>query len=293
MSGSQGSYGAYQPKSYQPTQYPGFDGMPRDVGGGMQMRQMAPSVLPPRFTNTDPSRPLALNSPTQSDSLQPVNKLRFDGSTQPLPGGLAIRQMGPSMPPPKRPMDATASEPYMPPPAGGIGLPVRPPAGDIGQPPANPYAHIPGMSPDGKSWFNPTMGKNVPIHVPEGYELTWDGVAPGMKRASPRNSTVRSINDYGVRTGDGYTGVRNGQNFINGRLFEPEANNMGETGNEVTWAFQNYLSKNGNELGGTARQYADMIRGLPRGAAAPRGLLGSQVPANYWFGNPGFNPGGR
>jgi hypothetical protein len=238
---------------------------------GMGYTPTAPTTLPPPRPNpTMPALPPGMGyTPTDPSRLSP-NRLQV-----PAPQPPNRLQVPAPQPPNRLQVPAPQPDPLLPPDR------------------SNPYAHIPGMSADGKTWFNPGMGKNVPISIPEGYELAWDSRSqtPTMKRKT-LGRVQEKMNEYGSMVGDGFTGVRDGKNYVNGRLFEPEINNMGETGNEVTWAFQNFLTRSGEELGGSAREYARRIRGLSRGAAAPEGILGNQVPENYWYGAQGFTPMG-
>lgn len=87
---------------------------------------------------------------------------------------------------------------------------------------------------------------------------------------------------YATPVGDGFTGVRNGQNFVNGHLFAAEGLNQGDASNPLGTGFGNWLRAHGERIGGSAAEY---VRGLGGTRPLPEGL-----PVEPESGNPITRP---
>lgn len=99
-----------------------------------------------------------------------------------------------------------------------------------------------------------TAGPGGVSHNPQGLPTITDPTS-GYQRLDMSGGTGMGTDKYRTVTGDGFTGVRNGQNFVNGNLFAAEGLNQGDANNPLGTGFGNWLRAHQQYLGGTAASY--------------------------------------
>lgn len=122
------------------------------------------------------------------------------------------------------------------------------------QPNYNDYNQAGGLIPKGNQPqpFRMPDGRMVDLRAlnPEGLPMNID--ANGIPRFTP-TAMGQSGMDYAQSVGDGFTGVRGGNNWVNGRRFLGEPLHQGNGGMDP--AMRSFLNTYRSRIGGTAANY--------------------------------------
>lgn len=132
---------------------------------------------------------------------------------------------------------------------------------------------------DGRLYFGPDM---QPVKYENG-RLSYD-VQPQTFQWEKYKNPIN----------DGFTGVRNGQNFVNGHVWGAEGLNQSENGQDMSYAFDKWLKAHGSQIGGTAASYSGEQSTLanPTGNEQLKGGLAAGIPTTTQEFGP-FAPGTR